>query len=428
MGMSERLNKTSICSVVCLDIVDQSRKPVAEQILDKELFNSFVNEVIKDIALTDRIQVDTGNGGAIALLGAPEEALFVAMTIRDSIVKHNKENERQLFVRTGINLGPVRLVSDISGSTSIQGDGINGAELVMSFAEPNHILVSRPYYEITSRLTDEIANMFSYSGVRLDRHAREHEVYLVRPAEEVPFVPEASETAVPASLLSRLVDDENSRYGLWGSIALVLIAIAAGGFMLLNNMLAPDLADVIVKTAPTDKVATTPSPVTTPQGVVTQAVVADTNVGAPNLIDPADPTTEDAMVGGQVADDAETVVHTSGRKSSNRKKKEGSTLDTVEAVDTTQQAELHEPIETVATVETADPVNTVEPAAEPAKPKEKPTVAAGPPVESRTIRTDPQTRQPPDLKAGWEAFKKSFKQGRKERVCTQAEIALNQCN
>src|SRR5690606_4191014 len=221
-----------------------------EQIRDKELFNGFINEAIKDVAQNDRILLDTGDGAAIALLGAPEEAPFVSMTIRDGIVRYNKDGEHKLFVRTGINLGPVRVVSDINGRPNILGDGINVAERVMSFAEPNQILVSRSYYEITSRLTEEITGMFTYFGVKQDKHVREHEVYSIRSAEEEPFVPEspaAPEAAAPrASVFAGLLNNENlSRYGLWGSVALVAIAIFAGGFMLVSNMLAtPDLGNV----------------------------------------------------------------------------------------------------------------------------------------------------------------------------------------
>jgi hypothetical protein len=83
-------------------------------------------------------------------------------------------------VRFGINLGPVRVVNDINGQPNIIGDGINVAQRIMSFAQPNQILVSRSYYDMTSRLTQEISQMFDYSGIKHDKHVREHEVYSVR--------------------------------------------------------------------------------------------------------------------------------------------------------------------------------------------------------------------------------------------------------
>lgn len=179
--MTDRLNKTSICSILFLDIVDYSKKSVSEQFDDKALFNNLINEAIKNIAQNDRIILDTGDGAAITLMGEPEEALFVALTIRDGILLQNKTAELPLLVRIGINLGSVRVVKDINDRLNVIGDGINVAQRVMSFAGENQILVSRSYYEVTSRLTKEITGMFVYSGIKHDKHVREHEVYSIKP-------------------------------------------------------------------------------------------------------------------------------------------------------------------------------------------------------------------------------------------------------
>ena len=62
----------------------------------------------------------------------------------------------------GINLGPVRLVKDLNGQTNILGDGINVGQRVMSFADPGQLLVSRSFYEVVSRLSDEYENLFTH--------------------------------------------------------------------------------------------------------------------------------------------------------------------------------------------------------------------------------------------------------------------------
>jgi hypothetical protein len=59
------------------------------------------------------------------------------------------------------------------------GDGINVAQRVMSFSAPGQVLVSRSYYEVVSRLSDEYFKLFHYEGPRTDKHVREHEVYAV---------------------------------------------------------------------------------------------------------------------------------------------------------------------------------------------------------------------------------------------------------
>ena len=74
-------------------------------------------------------------------------------------------------------------MTDINGHSNVIGDGINVAQRVMSFAEPNQILVSRSYYEVVSRLAPDYAQLFQYVGLHRDKHVREHEVYEVHLAK-----------------------------------------------------------------------------------------------------------------------------------------------------------------------------------------------------------------------------------------------------
>lgn len=175
--MLDRGNRTFICSVVFTDIVEYSKKPVADQMKLKDEFNALISEAIKEVAVDDRIILDTGDGVAINFLGEPEEALFVAMSLRDALA--STQNTSDLSARIGINLGPVRVVKDINGQPNIIGDGINVAQRVMSFAQPGEVLVSRSYYEVVSHLSQEYSLLFEYQGARADKHVRDHEVYAV---------------------------------------------------------------------------------------------------------------------------------------------------------------------------------------------------------------------------------------------------------
>ncbi len=178
-------SRTLICSVVFLDIVEYSKKPVEEQIQLKQAFNEMLTVALERIAPRDRIILDTGDGAAVTFPGDPEDALFTAISIRDSL--------QALPVRMGINLGPVRLVRDINKQTSIIGDGINVAQRVMSFSEPGQILVSRSFYEVVSCLSHDFANLFRHEGSRTDKHVRAHEVYSV--VAETPEARRLIETA-----------------------------------------------------------------------------------------------------------------------------------------------------------------------------------------------------------------------------------------
>jgi hypothetical protein len=193
IAMIQRQNKTFICSVVFLDIANYSTRMVVEQSNLKQRLNESIAEAIKDVAVNDRIILDTGDGAAISFLGDPEDALFVAMTLRDFLAGDPETSRPPLPVRIGINLGPVKLVKDLNEQSNLIGDGINVAQRVMSFAQPGQILVSRSFYDVVSCLSDEYARLFHYLGMKSDKHVREHQVYAVEKPGPV-VVP----TAAPA--------------------------------------------------------------------------------------------------------------------------------------------------------------------------------------------------------------------------------------
>ena len=180
--MAEHTNRTFICSVLFLDIVEYSQRSVAEQIALKERFNAVLTEAITGVPTDDRIILDTGDGAAVSFLGDPEDTLFAGMSLRDAVSGQDTTSGPRLQIRVGVNLGPVRLVKDINGQPNIIGDGINVAQRVMSFAEPGQILVSRSYYDVMARLSEDYAKLFHYEGAKTDKHVREHEVYAISSA------------------------------------------------------------------------------------------------------------------------------------------------------------------------------------------------------------------------------------------------------
>lgn len=170
-------SRTVICSVVFVDIVEFSQQPVSLQMEAKNILNRLITGAIKDLDSEDHIVLDTGDGAALCFIGAPEEALFAANALLGALLR--LRSPREMALRIGINLGSVKLVKDIHGQRNIIGDGINLAQRVMSFAQPNQILVSRSYHDVVSNLSPEYAKLFRYIGVRQDKHVREHVVYEV---------------------------------------------------------------------------------------------------------------------------------------------------------------------------------------------------------------------------------------------------------
>jgi class 3 adenylate cyclase len=179
----QQLNRTFIGSVLFIDIVGYSRRTVPDQLAVKEVFNALLTEAVETVAQAERIMVDTGDGAAVAFLGDPEDALFAALALRDTIDAGKVTLGEPGFVRMGINLGPLKMVRDINGHTNMIGDGVNDAQRVMSFAEPGQVMVSHSYFDIISRFSRDYTKLFVYEGTRHDKHVREHEVYRFGPAE-----------------------------------------------------------------------------------------------------------------------------------------------------------------------------------------------------------------------------------------------------
>jgi len=188
-SVMDHSNRTIIGSVVFVDIVGYSKKSVSEQIMMKERFTGLLSDSLKDIANDQRIILDTGDGVALSFLGDPEDALFVGMNLRDLLRRASPgapepaedatSTGSDLFLRIGINLGPIKLIRDINGQPNIVGDGINVAQRIMSFARPGQVVVSRSFYDVVSVISEEYAQLFKYEGSRTDKHVREHEIYIV---------------------------------------------------------------------------------------------------------------------------------------------------------------------------------------------------------------------------------------------------------
>ena len=182
--VTHQTNRTFICSTVFVDLVEYSRKSVAEQLALKDRFTALLAEALQGIDVNERIILDTGDGAAMSFLGDPENALAVGMSLREAFRSAEPADPAATApIRIGINLGPVKLVKDINGHPNIVGDGINVAQRIMSFADSGQILVSRSFHDVVACLSEDYAALFRFEGSRTDKHVRDHEVYAVGESE-----------------------------------------------------------------------------------------------------------------------------------------------------------------------------------------------------------------------------------------------------
>jgi class 3 adenylate cyclase len=252
-------NRNFICTVVFIDIVGFSKKAVADQLHIKQQLNQLLATALQPVPPKDRIILDTGDGAAVSFLGDPEDGLFLGLAMRDALTA----DDNTLQLRTGINLGPVRLVKDINNQPNIIGDGINVAQRVMDFAAPNQVLSSRSYYEVVSALSAEHAKLFSFEGSRTDKHVREHEIYALGNAPAPQRAPRKK--AAHAAAFEKLGNTASTaRSGLmrrpWLTTALTVILILSIAVLIRTTFRNP------VKVDETPAVAEEPAPLrTTPE-------------------------------------------------------------------------------------------------------------------------------------------------------------------
>jgi serine/threonine protein kinase len=173
---SSALKRNLLCTIMFLDLVGYSARSIDDQVVLKRLFKELVAKALKGVPEESRIGIDTADGAAICFMGDPEEALHSAMLLRDLL---GQRYGNLVPVRIGLHMGPVRVVSDLNDRVNVVGDGINVAQRIMDFAQGNQVLVSRAYYEVISRITDDTADLFQYLGQYEDKHGRLHEVYSV---------------------------------------------------------------------------------------------------------------------------------------------------------------------------------------------------------------------------------------------------------
>lgn len=387
--MNDQANKTSICSIVALDLIDYSKKTGAEKLEIKQLFNAFIQNAVLDIPDSDRNIIDTADGAAIACKGALEDALedalFISITIRDEILKHNQHNATPLYVQFGIHLGAARALNN-----HIVGEGIDEAQRIMRFANPNQILVSNAYFEMASKLTQEIAQMFE----KYEMHAYEHDVYAVRLLKES-MVEEPATAANGAAVEPTIASSLN-----WTYISLGLLTLAA--FLMLAKLVMNPVEPTITLVQPAQ---IQPMPVL--KTIDAEAPVAD-------IIkeESAAPVIEKTIADTKPVADVGPVAN----KTVKEKIKQTKVTQKPDMEKAATNSTKSKP-EKIAEDKAPTSANTKEPEAKVEKETTKQAVkeTAKAPVKETAKE-----------KSGWQTFKDSVTTGA-ERKCTQAEIALNQC-
>jgi class 3 adenylate cyclase len=177
-AISSTDRQTRMAAVVFADLVGFSKKSVPAQLAAKEALTDLLQRLVMPYPKNGRVVLDTGDGAAVGFLVSPEYALGLALRLRrelDAAPVGGLLQSRDL--RLGINLGPVKVVTDVNGHPNLVGEGINSAERIMSFADPGGTTASRSFQEAVYYLDANFQSLFEPLGIRTDKHGREHEVF-----------------------------------------------------------------------------------------------------------------------------------------------------------------------------------------------------------------------------------------------------------
>jgi chemotaxis protein histidine kinase CheA len=385
--VNDNMKKTSISSVVCLDIIDFLKKSDSEQKAIKKQFDDLIALAVVDIPEKDRLIVDTGHGAIITCSGplenALEDALFIALTIRDEVLNRNSASENPLYLLMGINLGSVKVAenANVNEPPNIVGEGLVEAQRIMSFAKPNQILVSRAYYEMASKLTLEIAQMFE----KYDMHAYEHDIYAVRLLNEK-AAPVENVMPIPGNAAIEEESAEKSDTN-WGVYILPVLLALAMLYALTKWMNAENAEESAIEPALTESMS---------------LETAEDEMAVESVLDEA--LTEEQEAADQDATNQEAINEDQADQSNAAAKK------------VTKQKETKKKATEKKAVKKT--VSTQKPSAKKAS------------THQSTVTPEPaesEPEKPAEEKSGWDKFTESIGQGA-ETECTQAQKALNQCN
>jgi class 3 adenylate cyclase len=177
--------QTRMAAVVFADIVGFSKKSVPAQLAAKEVLARLLQRLVTPYPANSRIVLDTGDGAAVGFLVSPEYALSLTLRLRRELDAAPDDGLlRSRDLRLGINLGPLKVVTDVNGHPNMVGEGINSAERIMSFAAPGETTASRSFQEAVYYLDASFQTLFEPLGLRADKHGREHEVFRLTTAPE----------------------------------------------------------------------------------------------------------------------------------------------------------------------------------------------------------------------------------------------------
>jgi serine/threonine-protein kinase len=225
--------------VLFMDVVGYSKLLLDEQ---REIQQQ-LNEVVRNTeqvrvaeAAGKLIRIPTGDGMALVFFDSPEAPIRCAVDIASALRSHP-----EIRLRMGIHSGPVNEVQDVNDRANIAGAGINIAQRVMDCGDAGHILLSK-------RAADDLAQSRQWRPYLHDlgECAAKHglPIFVINL-----YTDEVGNRAAPEKFRQLEADRVALKTGRVtvfrrltpvGLAAIVLIAVAVGGWLYFRQRKAPE--------------------------------------------------------------------------------------------------------------------------------------------------------------------------------------------
>ena len=199
----EKVDRNVICSLLALEIVGYSAKPVFDQIRLTQDLRQLLSDATAHAASHELVSVLREDGALLGFLADPGECFTTALRIREATL--TKGLYRDLPLRLGISLGKAQIAEDEFGNPYVGGEGRQDADRLMRQGPPRQISVARQFVELLSRTAPELAALLEYQGVYSDTVGPLLCLYRLSPPQN-PEPEELPDQPAAVAVSSRVID------------------------------------------------------------------------------------------------------------------------------------------------------------------------------------------------------------------------------
>jgi hypothetical protein len=138
-------------------------------------------DIFKQRDPVSTLTLPTGDGMAMGFSDSPEKPLRLALEVHKGLVRYNKPRKEKdrIYLRIGLDTGPVYKIKDVNGNENVWGPGIIMARRVMDLAREMNILASARFANDIRMLRPEYKQILHPIGDYSIKHGEKILIYNV---------------------------------------------------------------------------------------------------------------------------------------------------------------------------------------------------------------------------------------------------------